>query len=112
MVGQPEDAAIGILENAGFTVDSVSVPTSGAAPGTVFDHDFIRDYAFGFDEFIADLRRTTWDDVLVSSGVTREQIRALLKEGRPYKVAPIKMPRNTVSGLTPTVCSMMRGTST
>jgi len=45
-------------------------------PGTVFDHDFIRDYTFGFDAFIADLRAASWDDILVSSGVTREQIRA------------------------------------
>jgi molybdopterin-dependent oxidoreductase alpha subunit len=45
-------------------------------PGTVFDHDFIRAYTFGFDEFIADLRAASWDDILVSSGVTREQIRA------------------------------------
>ncbi len=45
-------------------------------PGTVFDRDFIRDYTFGFDAFIADLRAASWDDILVSSGVTREQIRA------------------------------------
>jgi molybdopterin-dependent oxidoreductase alpha subunit len=45
-------------------------------PGTVFDRDFIRDFTFGFDAFIADLRATSWDDVLVSSGVTRDQIRA------------------------------------
>jgi molybdopterin-dependent oxidoreductase alpha subunit len=45
-------------------------------PGTVFDHDFIRDHSFGFDAFTADLRAATWDDILFSSGVTREQIRA------------------------------------
>src|SRR5437762_605712 len=45
-------------------------------PGTVFDHDFIRAYTFGFDAFIADLRAASWDDILVSSGVSREQIRA------------------------------------
>jgi len=45
-------------------------------PGSVFDLEFIRDYAAGFDEFIADLRATSWDDILVSSGVTRETIRA------------------------------------
>jgi molybdopterin-dependent oxidoreductase alpha subunit len=45
-------------------------------PGTVFDRDFIREHTFGFDAFIADLRTTTWDDILVSSGVSREQIRA------------------------------------
>jgi molybdopterin-dependent oxidoreductase alpha subunit len=45
-------------------------------PGTVFDLDFIRDYTFGFDAFIADLRAASWDDILFSSGVSREQIRA------------------------------------
>jgi molybdopterin-dependent oxidoreductase alpha subunit len=44
--------------------------------GTIFDLEFIRDYTAGFDEFIADLRTTTWDDIEVSSGLTREQIRA------------------------------------
>jgi len=45
-------------------------------PGSVFDHEFIREYTAGFEEFIADLRATSWDDILVSSGVTRDQIRA------------------------------------
>jgi len=45
-------------------------------PGSVFDREFIRDYTAGSDEFVADLRATSWDDILVSSGVTREQIRA------------------------------------
>jgi molybdopterin-dependent oxidoreductase alpha subunit len=45
-------------------------------PGTVFDREFIRDYTVGFDEFIADLHAASWDDILVSSGVTRDQIRA------------------------------------
>ena len=44
--------------------------------GGVFDHDFIRNYTAGYDEFIADLRATSWDDIMVSSGVTRAQIRA------------------------------------
>jgi molybdopterin-dependent oxidoreductase alpha subunit len=45
-------------------------------PGSVFDLEFIRNYTAGFDAFIADLRATSWDDIVVSSGVTREQIRA------------------------------------
>ena len=45
-------------------------------PGSVFDHEFIREFTIGFDEFIADLRAASWDDILVSSGVSREQIRA------------------------------------
>ncbi len=44
--------------------------------GSVFDHDFIREHTVGFDEFIADLRKASWDDILVSSGLTREKIRA------------------------------------
>jgi molybdopterin-dependent oxidoreductase alpha subunit len=44
--------------------------------GSVFDFDFIGNFTAGFDEFVADLRATTWDDVLVSSGLTRDEIRA------------------------------------
>ncbi|MEP6809435.1 MAG: FdhF/YdeP family oxidoreductase, partial [Chthoniobacterales bacterium] len=47
-----------------------------ARPGQVFDQDFIREYTVGYEEFIADLRATSWDDVLVGSGLTRETIRA------------------------------------
>jgi len=45
-------------------------------PGAVFDQDFIKDFTAGFDHFIEDLEAASWDDILVSSGVTREQIRA------------------------------------
>ena len=45
-------------------------------PGSVFDLQFIRDYTAGFEEFVADLRATSWDDIIVSSGLSREQIRA------------------------------------
>ena len=44
-------------------------------PGTVFDLEFLRNYTAGYDEFITDLRATIWDDILVSSGLTRQQIR-------------------------------------
>ncbi len=43
--------------------------------GTVFDKEFIRNHTAGYDEFIEDLRATSWDDILVSSGLTKEQIR-------------------------------------
>ncbi len=46
------------------------------APGTVFDLAFIRDYTVESEGVIADLRITEWDDILRSSGLTREQIRA------------------------------------
>ena len=45
-------------------------------PGSIFDREFIRDYTSGFDGFIADLRATSWDDILTGSGVAREKIRA------------------------------------
>lgn len=44
-------------------------------PGAVFDGDFIRGFTAGFEQFILDLEAASWDDILVSSGVTREQIR-------------------------------------
>ncbi|MEO6054952.1 MAG: FdhF/YdeP family oxidoreductase, partial [Chthoniobacterales bacterium] len=44
-------------------------------PGEVFDHDFIEKCSMGYEEFIANLRATPWDDILQSSGLTREQIR-------------------------------------
>ncbi len=45
-----------------------------AAPGTVFDHDFIRAHTHGFDALVADLRATEWSDIVESSGVAREEI--------------------------------------
>jgi len=45
-------------------------------PGTVFDQEFIRAYTVGFEEFVAALRAASWDDILVSSGLTRKIIRA------------------------------------
>jgi molybdopterin-dependent oxidoreductase alpha subunit len=55
------------------------------SPGSVFDHDFIRAHTFGFDAFVADLRAASWDDILFSSGVTREQIRAAAGIARKAK---------------------------
>ncbi|HEX8898199.1 MAG TPA: FdhF/YdeP family oxidoreductase, partial [Chthoniobacterales bacterium] len=45
-------------------------------PGSVFDLEFIRNHTAGFAEFIADLRATSWDDILASSGLSRDRIRA------------------------------------
>ncbi len=47
-----------------------------ARPGMVFDLDFIREYCAGYEEFIADLRAASWDDILIGSGLTRDKIRA------------------------------------
>lgn len=48
-----------------------------AAPGTVFDHDFIREHTHGYDELVADLRATDWESIVESSGVSREQIKVV-----------------------------------
>lgn len=44
-------------------------------PGTVFDHAFIQQYTTGFDEVIAQLRASTWEQIVADSGLTRAQIR-------------------------------------
>lgn len=45
-------------------------------PGEIFDWDFIRQHTVGFEEFLAGLRATSWEQILVSSGLNRDQIRA------------------------------------
>jgi molybdopterin-dependent oxidoreductase alpha subunit len=45
-------------------------------PGAVFDREFIENFTAGFEPFIDDLEKASWDDILASSGITREQIRA------------------------------------
>jgi molybdopterin-dependent oxidoreductase alpha subunit len=45
------------------------------SPGTVFDHDFIREYTSGFDALIAQLRKASWAEIIEDSGLSREQIR-------------------------------------
>ena len=44
-------------------------------PGQVFDLAFIRENTMGFDDFLENLRASSWDEILTSSGLTREQIR-------------------------------------
>jgi molybdopterin-dependent oxidoreductase alpha subunit len=43
-------------------------------PGKVFDHDFIQHHTVGYDALIAQLRATSWDQVMAASGLTRAQI--------------------------------------
>ncbi|PAZ12519.1 hypothetical protein CLM62_29250 [Streptomyces sp. SA15] len=43
-------------------------------PGTVLDHDFIRKHSTGFDAFAEHARKTSWEDVLTATGLTREEI--------------------------------------
>jgi molybdopterin-dependent oxidoreductase alpha subunit len=45
------------------------------APGTVFDHAFIREHTHGYDALVVDLRREDWALIVEQSGVPREQIR-------------------------------------
>jgi molybdopterin-dependent oxidoreductase alpha subunit len=47
------------------------------APGTVLDGDFIDEYAHGFEEFAADVRKTPWDDILEATGLDRGQIESV-----------------------------------
>jgi oxidoreductase alpha (molybdopterin) subunit len=44
-------------------------------PGEVFDHDFIRHKTEGLDPLLAQLRATSWDDIVAFSGLSRAQIR-------------------------------------
>ncbi|MEO6875062.1 MAG: FdhF/YdeP family oxidoreductase [Opitutaceae bacterium] len=47
-----------------------------AAPGTVFDHVFIREHTVGYEALIADLREADWATIVEDSGVPRDQIAA------------------------------------
>jgi molybdopterin-dependent oxidoreductase alpha subunit len=51
-------------------------------PGQVFDHEFIRTHTAGFDAFIADLKRTSWEDIEAGSGVPVAKIREARSNGR------------------------------
>ena len=48
-----------------------------AAPGTVFDHSFIREHTHGYEALLADLRATGWHEIEASSGVPRAEIEAV-----------------------------------
>jgi molybdopterin-dependent oxidoreductase alpha subunit len=45
-------------------------------PGEIFDWDFIRQHTVGYEEFVAGLRATSWEEILAGSGLNRDQIRA------------------------------------
>jgi molybdopterin-dependent oxidoreductase alpha subunit len=49
--------------------------TEDQRPGEVFDHDFIRQHTQGYDELIAQLRKSSWDEITSFSGLSRRQIR-------------------------------------
>lgn len=44
------------------------------SPGSVFDRDFIAAKTEGSEQLAAELDATSWDDIIASSGLTREQI--------------------------------------
>ncbi|MDG3013225.1 FdhF/YdeP family oxidoreductase [Speluncibacter jeojiensis] len=48
-----------------------------AAPGTVFDRDFIADHTAGFDEYLAHLREVDLGEVLTATGLSEQQIRTM-----------------------------------
>ncbi|GAB4040397.1 FdhF/YdeP family oxidoreductase [Spirosoma jeollabukense] len=43
-------------------------------PGTVVDHEFIKQYTAHYDEFVDVIHNTTWEDIQLMSGLTREQL--------------------------------------
>jgi molybdopterin-dependent oxidoreductase alpha subunit len=47
------------------------------APGTVLDAEFISSHTHGFAEFAAEVRETSWDDVVEATGLTRTEIETL-----------------------------------
>ncbi|QSE80104.1 FdhF/YdeP family oxidoreductase [Rhodococcus koreensis] len=48
-----------------------------AAPGTILDHDFLREQCAGWDDYAAHIRNTVdLDTVIAATGLTLEQIRA------------------------------------
>ncbi len=44
------------------------------APGTVFDHEFIKEKTDGFESFIAEIEKQNIDELVAASGVSKEQI--------------------------------------
>ena len=46
------------------------------APGSIFDHEFIQYYTHGYDDFIDDLRGTSWAELTTASGLDRERLQA------------------------------------
>jgi molybdopterin-dependent oxidoreductase alpha subunit len=44
-------------------------------PGTVFDHEFIEHHTQGYELLIAQVRKSSWDDIVRFSGLSRQQIR-------------------------------------
>ncbi|MBK0370575.1 FdhF/YdeP family oxidoreductase [Flavobacterium agrisoli] len=43
-------------------------------PGTIFDHAFIKEHTLGFEAFIADLEQQNFDELVLQTGLTTEEI--------------------------------------
>jgi len=43
-------------------------------PGTVVDYDFIKQYTAHYEEFVEEIRNTTWENIELMSGITRAQL--------------------------------------
>ncbi|MBE34892.1 MAG: hypothetical protein CMI16_04955 [Opitutaceae bacterium] len=56
-----------------------------AAPGTIFDHAFIKEHTHGFEALIADLREADWEQIVESSGVNRDQIKLVAEHAMKSK---------------------------
>ncbi|MGK0364322.1 MAG: molybdopterin-dependent oxidoreductase alpha subunit [Saprospiraceae bacterium] len=44
-------------------------------PGSVFDHDFIKEYSEGFEEMIADVKRHDFEELCIAAGVPAIKVR-------------------------------------
>ena len=52
------------------------------APGSVLDHAFIDEYTHGYEDFAADVRKASWDDILEATGLSRAQIESVAERVR------------------------------
>ncbi len=64
--------------------------------GKVLEHTFIREKTIGFEEFIADLHATDWNEITATSGLSRDQI----QEAADIAIASKRMITCWAMGLT------------
>ena len=55
----------------------VLVEREDAEPGTVLDHDFLREHTTGLEAVLSDVRETSWEDVVRESGVDEAILREI-----------------------------------
>lgn len=48
-------------------------------PGTVFDHEFIKEHCADYDQFIADLEKNDLNEAITESGVSEQEVRQMAK---------------------------------